>query len=99
MTAPANTAEKAKHTPCNVAASLEAAANALNYAGAKREGIDSLLAARDEFLKLVEAAKRASATLSHIHNTVPLSAVLEIHALKDFQALDEAIARATGATP
>lgn len=80
--------------PTGVAHSLEQAANALNYAGAKREGVEMLLQARQDFLLLVRAARSASATLSHIYNSASLPDGLSEEAFKDFTALDDALARA-----
>lgn len=47
---------------------------------------------RADFIKLAEAARSASATLSHIYHTVPLRPDLEQHAHDGYQRLDEALA-------
>lgn len=53
--------------------------------------------ARAVLADFIKSAKHASATLSHIYNTVPLKPDLEKFAHDDFQRLDRSIARVGGA--
>lgn len=56
------------------------------------EHLSNMEEARAAVAELIEAARSASATLSHIYHTVPLRPDLEQHAHDGYQRLDAALA-------